>query len=84
MTSSGSKTCLYVSESKLWPHPGDSLMTPSQPELVCQAMGLEVAEITSEEERMALQEMTSKYRLFFLKSTAQFFYTNLVDCFFSS
>ena len=63
MTSSGSKTCLYVSESKLWPHPGDSLMTPSQPELVCQAMGLEVAEITSEEERIALQEMTSRFEI---------------------
>ena len=65
MTSSGSKTCLYVSESKLWPHPGDSLMSPSQPDLVCGAMGLEVAEITSEEERIALQEVTSRFQVKF-------------------
>ena len=79
MTSSGSKTCLYVSESKLWPHPGDSLMTPSQPELVCQAMGLEVAEITSEEERIALQEMTSRFwvQVILFEIDCAIFYTNL-------
>ena len=34
-------------------------MLVSQPELVCQTMGLELAEITSDEETTALQEITS-------------------------
>ena len=57
--SSGSKTCLYVSEGKLWPHIGNSLMSVSQPELVCHTMGLVLAEIASDEETTALQEITS-------------------------
>ena len=35
-------------------------MSVSQPELVCQTMGLALAEITSDEETTALQEITSK------------------------
>lgn len=61
MTSSGSKSCIFVSEEKIWPYTGSVSTSVFQPELVCQSMGLDLAEITSEEERLALQEMSSKY-----------------------
>ena len=68
VTSSGTKSCLFVSEEKLWPYKGSISTSVFQPELVCQSMGLNLAEITSEEERVALQEMTSKI-------------LNFLDCF---
>ena len=58
-SSGDEKTCLYVSTYKIWPYPGDTSEGISQPELVCQSVGLEVADISTSEQSLALQEMTS-------------------------
>ena len=60
VTSSGDvKSCLFISEDTIWPHPGDSPLEKSLPQLVCESLGLEVAELSTPEEVLALQEAAS-------------------------
>lgn len=60
-SASGSTSCLYVSSEKIWPYVGATSggTDENQAERVCNAFYLDLAEIKTDEESAALQEMSS-------------------------
>jgi hypothetical protein len=54
--------CLYLSTTKIWPYIGATAggTEPNKAKEACEAIGLNLALIKTEDENKALQEMASK------------------------